>query len=262
MSQLSHGVSHFSAEQRINLWPFTAKTRGKKGHFWRGERTLKHLSLKVTGPRHSQHLPDSFAVSVEKMGISAASLECSIWSLTLQIGRKAISARKWEGSDLWRSSKMILICQSESKSEIRKSGLQVKRHKEVRQEPRVRRWRRKRWWEIRAGNKRVHSVQIAGEREGGRCGVGNRLPLKKHTWVMKEKEGVQERKQVWLRQIIRRWEREREGERGEKERKCNGRRTSDFFLFFFSPRGRYQFRLKVNIRWKCHLRVGNLLSPA
>lgn len=28
--------------------------------------------------------------------------------------------------------------------------------------------------------------------EGGRCGVGNRLLLKKHTWVMKEKEGESE----------------------------------------------------------------------
>lgn len=229
MSQFSHGASHFGAEQRVNLWPFTTKTRGKKGHFWRVERTLKHLSSKVTGPPHS------FAVSVEKMGISAVSLECSIWSLTLQIGRKVISARKWEGSDLWRSSKMILICQSESKSEIRKSGLQVKRHKEVRQEPRVRRWRRERWWEIRAGTSECTVFRLQA-REGGRCGVGNRLPLKKHTWVMKEKGGVQERKQVWLRQIIRRWDRERERERGEKERKCNGRRTLDFFLFFFSPR--------------------------
>lgn len=36
-----------------------------------------------------------------------------------------------------------------------------------------------------------------------------------------------------------------------------------FFFFFLAlcSWGRYQFRLKVNIRWKCHLRVGNLLYP-
>lgn len=227
MSQFSHGASHFGAEQRINLWPFVIKTRGKNGHFWRVERTLKHLSSKVTGPPHS------FAVSVEKMGISAVSLECSIWSLTLQIGRKVISARKWEGSDLWRSSKMILICQSESKSEIRKSGLQVKRHKEVRHEPRVRRWRRERWWEIRAGTSECTVFRLQA-REGGRCGVGNRLPLKKHTWVMKEKEGVQERKQVWLRQIIRRWDRERERERGGRKKENVMEGEHQTFFFFFS----------------------------
>lgn len=73
------------------------------------------------------------------------------------------------------------------------------------------------------------------ESEGGGCAVGNRLLLKKHTWVMKEKGGVQERKQVWLIQIESGWEGERET---EEERKCNGKRFQTiriFFFFFFTP---------------------------
>lgn len=39
----------------------------------------------------------------------------------------------------------------------------------------------------------MYHVQIS-ESEQRRCGVGNRLLLKKkHTWVMQEKESVQER---------------------------------------------------------------------
>lgn len=192
----------------------------KNHHFWGEESTWKHHSFKVTTQAHSH--PSSFTISVEKIGINTVCMECSIWSLTVQIGRKAISARKWEGSDLWKPSEIILICQSERKSEIRKSGSQVKRHKEVRCSPRG---------EGEEVKERVMSPRACPAfrllvNERGRCGVGNRLLLKKHTWVMKEKEGVRERKQVWLRKIESGWVREGEG----GKRQCNGKRTSDFFF--------------------------------
>lgn len=60
---------------------------------------------------------------------------------------------------------MILICQSEGKSEIRKSGSQVKTHKEVRCSVRSEGEEVKETVMVRdtMGNKRVHSVQILGE---------------------------------------------------------------------------------------------------
>ena len=65
---------------------------------------------------------------------------------------------------MWRPSKMILICQSEGKSEIRKSGLQVKRHKEVRCSVRGKDEEGKESVMVRdtSGNESMCSVQIVG----------------------------------------------------------------------------------------------------
>lgn len=93
---------------------------------------------------------------------------------------------------------MILICQSGRESEIRKSGSQVKRHEEVR----CRRGRGSEGGRYE-GDERLNSAQIAANEGGGR-GVGNRLLLKKLTWVMKEEEGEQAEK-ASVTQRNRRW---------------------------------------------------------
>lgn len=116
----------------------------------------------------------------------------------------------------------------------------------------------------KGGRERKCAVFRLQESEGGRwCGVGNRLLLKKHTWVMKEKEGVQGEKGS-VTQTNRKWVRVRESvrERGKKENVMEREHQTFFFFFTLRSWGRYQFRLKVNIRWKCHLHTGNLLSPA
>ena len=135
---------------------------------------------------HSQNYPSSVTVFAEKIGISAGCRECSIWSLTVQIHWEAISAGKWEGSDLWSPSTMILICQSGNKSEIRTSGLQVKRHTEVRcspggegEEVKESMTARVSWWK-----ERICRVQIAGE---WRRRIWRWWLMKKHMWVMKER---------------------------------------------------------------------------
>lgn len=68
--------------------------------------------------------------------------------------------------------------------------------------------------------------------EGGGCGVGNRLLLKKHTLVMKEKEGVQAEK-ASVTQRNSRWVRG-----GRRERNVMGKKNSRPFFFHFVQLGK------------------------
>lgn len=65
--------------------------------------------------------------------------------------------------------------------------------------------------------------------------------LKKHTWVMKEKEGVQAEK-ASVTQRNSRWVRG-----GRRERNVMGKKEQQTFFFTSCNWGRYQFRHKVNI---------------